>query len=748
MKKRWGLATGCALVALSMATRAQASTAEAPVTQAAASSAAGSEVTQVEEVVVTAQRRAERLQNVPIAVTATTAAQLQNAGVSSTQELTMVTPGLSFPQTAGYAQPRIRGVGSSVDGPGFEPPVATYIDGVYLVAAPASLMTLNNISRIEVLKGPQGTLFGRNATGGLIQLITQDPKQTASADLRVSYANYRDVTADAYVTGGLADSLAADLAVRYEHQAQGWGSNLGTGNPIESLPHDFAGRTKWLFEPAAGTTLRLAADYEDRTSSLQAQKPVERFYPLTFNNPLFGGPFAQGGNYDINSEIDPVTKLQGGGLSLQLNQEAGSVSLQSISAYRKSKYDLLLDVDYLPVPITTLEDIARNDQLSEELQVSSANSGPLKWVAGLFYLHSNDQNAPEILAFGPSLVSPVPFVPTQILVQDKQRTDSFAGYAQATYAILRDTNLTLGGRYTYERKRVAGVTDFAIAGNLVAAMPLPAPGSSDELTFNRFNYRVALDHKITPDILGYVSYSTGFKSGGFNLNLPTDPPYKPEEIDAAEVGLKSELFERRVRLNASGFDYTYKNLQVGRYINSNTSIYNGARAAIYGFDLDGEFVFSRQLTLNAGLAYTHARFKSFPIADFVVPVNGCVPPPGGVCTGSATGKTLPFTPAITLDLGADYRIDLPGGSSLALNATYYRSSRFYGASDNVSYQPAYDLLNASLIWTDASARFSARIWGKNLSNTLYTTTILQSTAGDIFAYAAPRTYGVTLGYRF
>lgn len=704
----------------------------------------------LEDVVVTAQRRSERLQNVPIAISAATAEKLENAGITSTQALTLVTPGLTIPQTSGYAQPRIRGVGSSVNGPGFEPPVATYIDGVYMAAAPTTLMTLNNISRIEVLKGPQGTLFGRNATGGLIQVVTKDPNQTPSGDIRLTYANYRNVTADAYVTGGITDSLAADLAVRYEHQGRGWGTNLGTGNPIGLLDHDFAGRAKLLFQPAEGTSISLTVDYEDRISSRQTQRPVDRFYPLTYNNPLFGGPFPLGGDYDINSEIDPITKLKAGGASLQVNRQVGSVSVQSITAYRRSKYDLLLDTDYLPLSIVKVHDVAKNEQFSQELQFSSTGSGPLKWVGGLFYFRSDDKNNPLFVEFGPSLASPVPFAPVLINITDRQITDSFAGYAQATYEVLRDTHLTLGGRYTYEQKRVSGLTGFSIAGNLVATTPVPDPalGNSDKLTFRRFNYRISLDHQITPDILAYASYSTGFKSGGFNLLVPGDPAYKPEKIGAAEAGLKTELFDRRVRLNTSVYDYIYKNLQVGRYKNSNISIYNGARAEIYGFDLDGEFVMTDHLSLSAGFAYTHARFKSFPIADFVVPVNGCVPVLGGVCTGSANGKTLPFTPTTTFNVGADYEVNLPGGSSLALNATYYRSSRFFGASDNVTYQPAYDIVNASVTWTDASGRLSARAWGKNLGKTLYTTMILQSTAGNVFAYGEPRTYGLTLGYRY
>ena len=735
MMKPQDFMIGCAFVALSVASNAQAQ---------------GDESAKVEEIVVTAQRRSESLQEVPIAVSAITAAKLDAVGISSTQALGLVTPGLNMTQTSGYVQPRIRGIGSTVNGPGFEPPIATYIDGVYMAAAPASLMTLNNISRVEVLKGPQGTLFGRNATGGLIQVVTKDPQQTPSGDVKLSYANYENVTADAYVTGGITDALAADLALRYEHQGDGWGTNIGTGKAIGSLDHDFAGRAKLLFQPTDETDIRLAVDYADRTSSRQPQKPIDRFRPITFNNPLFGGPFPLGGDYDISSDIDPVSKLKAGGVQLQINHQMGGVSLQSITAFRKSEYDLLLDVDYVPIKITQLHDVAKNRQLSQEFQISSAEAGPLQWVAGLYYFRSNDKNDPELFDFGPTLISPVPFTPVQIHVEDRQLTNSYAGYAQATYEFLPDTNLTLGARYTYEEKRVSGSQDFSIAGFLAATTPVPDPalGLPDELTFKRFNYRIALDHKLTPDNMIYASYSTGFKSGGFNLNQPNDAPYRPESIGALEVGLKSELLDHRVRLNTSGYRYIYKNVQVGRYINSNTSIYNGARAKVYGFDLEGEFVVSDPLSLSAGFAYTHARFESFPIADFVVPVNGCVPVFGGVCTGSADDKTLPFTPTTSFNIGADYRVDIPGGSSLMLNATYYRSGRFYGASDNVTVQPAYDMVNASATWTDPSEHLAVRVWGKNLGDTLYTTTILESTSADVFAYGEPRTYGITVGYHF
>ena len=703
----------------------------------------------LEEIVVTAQRRSERLQNVPVAVTAASAARLAAVGITSTQELSVVTPGLTAPQVAGYAQPHIRGVGSSSNGPGIEPPVATYIDGVYIAAAPASLLTLNNIDRIEVLKGPQGTLFGRNATGGLIQVVTRDPKPDLTGAFNLSYANYRDVTADAYVSGPLADILKADLAVRYETQQKGWGRNLGTGNPVGDLPHDFAGRTKLLLEPSSRTQVRLAVDYEDRDSRREAQKIDERQIPATFNNPFFGGPFPQGGKYDVNNDIDQLYRLKAGGASLQIKQDVGSVILQSTTAVRKTRFDFFLDLDQQPLNLVNLYGTSRDKQFSQELQLSSSGSSKLTYTAGLFYFYADDRWQSLDVNFAPSPISPVPGSPVTIRADDRMRTDSIAGYAQATYELFRDTHLTLGGRYTYERKKLDGLSSFIVGGIDVhdTAIPDPALTIPNSISFKRFNYRVALDHRFGPDILGYISYNTGFKSGGYNLSVPSNAPYKPEDIKAAEVGLKTEFFDRKARLNTAAYYYSYKNIQVGRYIDNNQSIYNGAGARIYGADLDGEIIVAQGLTINGGFAYNHARFTSFPLADYIIPIDGLIPVPGGVVSASAKGNDLPFSPAVTVNIGGDYKITLPLGAVEA-NVTYFRASRFFGNADNVSSQPAYDLINMSISWTASNAHVSAKLWGKNIGNTYYATSLVEANQGIIRSNGAPRTYGVTVGYRF
>lgn len=696
---------------------------------------------ELQEVVVTAQRRRENLQSVPLSVTAISAQALANAGISSTQDLSMVTPGLTMPETAGYAQPHIRGIGSSTNGPGLEQPVATYIDGVYIAAAPAALLTLNDVDHVEVLKGPQGTLFGRNATGGVIQIITKDPTPVASGSLSLGYGNYDDTVAQAYIAGPIVRDVRGDIALRYETQREGWGRNLDTGNPVGAMPHDFAGRTKWLYEPTEGTQVTLAADYEDRNSSRETFH-LDFDYPT--KQPLFYGlygPFPQGGRYDTNTNLDEKFTMHGGGVSLQAKQRLGSASLKSITAYRDTTSTLLLDLDETPLSLTALTGKAGDAEFSQELQLLSGTDSKLTWTTGVFYLHMTDQWEPLDVNVPPASLT--------LRAVDQEHTDALAGYAQTTYQFLPRTDLTLGGRYSYESKHLSGLDSTFVSRRDVGDTPIPDPalGIPSSVEFNRFNYRAALDHKLTPQVMMYIAYTTGFKSGGYNLAVPSNAPYKPEDVRAVEAGLKSELFNQSVRVNGSGYYYTYKNIQVGRYINNNEQIYNGPRARIYGIDLDGEVLVSRGLRLSGGLSYNNARFTSFPDADYIAPCGGMTVPPNGVLSCSAKGNSLPYAPKISFDVAADYRVELSLGM-LAANVTYSHTSKFYTGVDNVAFQPRYGLLNVSLGWMDSSGHWSAKVWGENIDDAYYATTINETNNSVGRVLGAPRTYGVKVGYSF
>jgi iron complex outermembrane recepter protein len=702
--------------------------------------------TEVEEIIVTAQKRSENLQNVPIAITAVTSARLVAASITSAAELGAVTPNLSLTQIAGTLQPHIRGVGTNFSGPGVENPVATYVDGVYIASGTSSLLTLNNIERVEVLKGPQGTLFGRNATGGLIQVITKDPAYKPSMSLGLGYANYQTVTASAYVTSGLGENVAADLAVRYEHQGDGWGTNLFNGRDVNRTDHDFAIRSKLLFEPGNSTKIRLAVDFSDRKAN-DAQHWAPG-YPISFNNPFFGGPYNLGGVYDVNNNVDDDSRLRSGGASLQINQDLGTVALQSITAFRKTKFSFDLDLDLTPVPLISCCGDVGAQQLSQEFQFSSTGSGPLKWVGGVYLFSARDKyDQVDIVIQGRA--SPIPGgVPLNIRFNNAVKTRSVAAYGQASYEIADRTTLTLGGRFTYEDRRISG-TESDIIGPNVIVIPLPVAGSGfpAKIDFKRFNYRVALDHKFTPDILGYVSYNTGFKSGGYNLNSSANAPYKPEEIKAAEIGLKMQLFDRHLRFNLAAFRYNYSNIQVANFAGGTTLIGNGAAAKIYGLDVDADLALGNGFSVNGGVGYIHDRFTSYPDAPYYNGFGGCVTRPGTFCNLSAKGNKLGQTPTWSYNVGANYKAVFESGS-LNFNVLYSHSSRWYASADNFAFQPGLGLLNASVQWADKDDQLSIRLWGKNLTNEVYATGLAEANQGVFRHVGAPRTYGVTLGAKF
>jgi iron complex outermembrane receptor protein len=705
------------------------------------------------EVIVTAQRRSENLQDVPIAVTALSADQLARSGIQNTTELGEVTPGLTVVSQNGNILPHIRGVGTTLFGAGIENSVATYVDGVYIASQVGSLLTLNNIAQVEVLKGPQGTLYGRNATGGLVQITTKDPQSTFSGDASLSYGNYQTSIGQFYVTGPVAgDKLAADLAVSATTQGQGYGTNLYNGQDVYKTDHDIAVRSKWLFTPSDATTVRLIGDYEDTAGSQYSTHGIAPGKKAAFG--VGTGPAVP--TYDVDENFQPYNSNKVGGVSLRVDQNVGFAQLSSISAYRSSKNSEGFDADASPV---NLQDIVINlddTQLTQEFQLSSVQSGPLQWVVGAFYLHDDSSEDPATTEFGGPLVRPPPQgagLPASVSTYGEEKTDSGSLYGQTTLAITTADHLTLGFRYTDEKRQLVA-TQVAELANGFTVYPLapphtspfvPPPALTPSKTFTAPTWRFSYDHRFSDEVLGYVSYNRGFKSGGFNTGDPTQPAYEPETLDAYEIGLKTDLWDRRLRLDTSAYYYHYKDIQVANFLAGSIAYYNGAVAEIYGLDADLKALVTEHLTLTAGVSYIHDRYTNFPDAQFYIPN----PVLGGntISTQSADGNRLPLTPDETFNLSADYRYPLPAGS-LGLNVTYFYSTRYVFSPDNILNQPAYNLVNAALSWAAPGDRFIASLWGKNLSNTVVADGLLSSTFGSLSNYAPPRTYGVKVEVKF
>ncbi|UAJ10528.1 TonB-dependent receptor [Glacieibacterium megasporae] len=691
---------------------------------------------EIQDIVVTAQRRAENLQNVPIAITAITGNNLNASGISVTTDLIAVVPGLNYTTNAGvYAQAKLRGIGTGSNGPGIENPVATYIDGVYISSMSGALLALNDVEQVAVLKGPQGTLFGRNATGGLIQITTRSPEQKPTMDLSVGYGNLQTVTSSAYLSGGLAPGLTASVSGYYQNQDEGFGKNLYNGQDVFKA-RTIAGRGKLRWQPAVNTTIALSADYSKIEGPLDGLRPVAG----TFN--VLGQQFT-GGPYDVSENVQPAARLEQYGYSATATQDLGRLQIQSITAYRDTLNRTNLDYDETPAPLTNVFIKQFNRQFSQEIQLQPLKKGGFQWIVGGFYFWARD-GYDGTTTNG----STIPNGISQIQ-NSSQTVNSLAGFAQASFPVLRDTNLTAGLRYTTDLRKEEGRADLVLPIGPTVGTSL----STGRRRFSKVTYRLSVDHRFSPDLLVYASYNRGFKSGAFLLqDFPVDI-LRPETLDAYEVGVKSDLFDRHLRVNVSSFYYDYQNIQLQLLNRGILTAYNGSGARFYGVDGDVEARFFHGLTLTAGGSYLHNEYKDFQ-AFTATPVVPVFPPPVGRPNGgnvigvsNVGGNRVQAAPNFTVDFGGNYRVDL-GRGHMELNANVYHNGGWYAEADNRLRQRPYDLLNASIAYSPRDNGLTISVYGKNLTNKVYAAYLAETDIGYNVTQAPGRTYGVVLAYRY
>ena len=720
---KWKCMCGLMLLATAASPAALAQSASTANTDAAAESGSA-----LQEIIVTAQRRGEDLQSVPLTVSAITAQEAERMGITDTSSLTAAVPGLDFSRQANAATPFIRGVGATTSLIGNEASVATYVDGVYITAPQAALFTLNNIEHIEVDKGPQGTLFGRNATGGVVQVNTRDPSQDTRIDAQLGYGNYRTTTESLYASTGITQDLAADISLYDLYQSKGWGKDVTTGVDAYT-ERDFGGRTKLLWTPGEHTRITLAGDF----SVSEAEQGLG-LSPLPGTLGL-DGVTSNSGFY--NTAVDPndyYKSTQYGG-SLKVEQDLGWAKLLSISAARRYRVPFGLDQDATPLDLIEANIQGRDRSYSEEIQLQSTGTEKITWIGGIYYL--NDVADYQPLGLSGLALQGLAYSD----VFSTQSLRSYSGFGQTTIEVIDATHLTLGVRYTSDHRGIVGETALPLGPG---GSPIAAELASQSAVFSKPTWRAALDHQFTNDLLGYVSYNRGFKSGVFDSLAYSNPAVKPEVLDAYEGGVKSELFSHRLRINGSVFDYKYKNIQIDQLENGVSTLLNAAKAKIYGADLDVTAVPFSGLTLGTAMEYLHGRYQSFPNAPLYTPL-----PTGGDLPSSfnAAGKTTVRSPDFVGNVTASYTIPVSFGSFDVVAGDYYNSGFFWNPDDRVK-QPAYALVNASVTWTAPRADWDVRIWGKNLTDRRYYSYETDQEFGDDASPAPPLTYGITFGYHF
>ena len=692
---------------------------------------AGSSGYAIEEVIVTAQRRTESAQDVPIAVAAFSADQAAKVGLSSVADLASVIPGLTINPTGARSPLFLRGVGNN--GTSTSPSVLLFIDGVYQ-PFDNSGGDYNNIQSIELAKGPQGTLFGRNATGGVIQITTRNPLDWQGVDAEVGYGNFDTLSGKLYASTKLSEKAAVNISGFYDKQADGWGTNIATGDDIYTSKR-YGVKSKLVAELDDSFTATLTADYTYRRGSQGLTIGAAVPDGFLFNQ-VTQAKFTLPSAWDINSDITPFYRTKERGGALTLEKQIGEVKLLSISSYRRDQEFNHIDFDGNEFNLIQIDQNTNRNAFTQEFQ-ASGGADRFNWVAGLYYFYLRDR------VWGPALTGLA--FPPGFVISSENRDEAYAGYAQGTAEILPDTRLTLGARYTVEKRRITGRTTFG--GGVV-----PGSEGTQDATFKKPNFRVALDHKFTPDILGYASWTRGFNAGLFNqlsfggFTPAANPVVKPEEIDAYETGVKSDFLDHRLRVNVAAFLYDYANLQQQIYGAAGIIVVNAASARIKGVDLDITARPTRNLILSFGANYLDTEYRSYPLApNYDYQADGRFVPVGA---RDAKGRHLVAAPKFGLQASGTYTLETSVGIfDTTVNVNY--QTKQYSDPQNEYPIRGRTLISFTEQWKSADDKTTVTAWVKNLTDKEYDLSYsLLADVGLVANPGAPRTYGVTIGRRF
>ncbi|RRN63503.1 TonB-dependent receptor [Caulobacter sp. 602-1] len=690
------------------------------------------------EVIVTAQRRDEDLQRVPLTIDVVGRQDLRTAGVASIAELPRAVPGLVITRTPGTPSLYIRGVGTTNGATGEEGSNAVYVDGVYLASLNATIFQFNDVERIEVLKGPQGTLFGRNATGGLLNVITRDPTSAPRLETRFTYGDYGAVSASAYGTSALADGLSANIATTHVSQRRGWGRNLLTGDEIYRGWSGGA-RAKLLWDATPKWRLLLSVDHARQKDSFSAPRTIVPGGVNSAGGGYLGAPY-----WVRNNVATPWSFLRSSGASLRVEHDLGWATLVSLTARRTSDALNVYDQDGSEIDLATIEYRQADRQASEEIHLKSPDDARVQWIAGLFFLDLEALQQPLAITGAASAAAG-----GKLSRYGDLRTRSRAAFAQLTAPIGPRTRATIGLRYTSDKRRLVGREVLAVGPdtNLVDRTE----------TYDDPTYRLALDHRLSSGVTVYASYNTGLKSGAFNLSNLANPPVRPEKLAADEVGLRSEFLDRRLRLNLSAWRYRYKDIQLVQSVLGRSLLLNAAAARLHGLDADVELRISRDLSIRSDVSLIRGRYVDFPGAPATLrnPVDPTRLPPGYFCSPpfattqggnkacslvNARGNGTIRTPDATVSTTIDYRRAVSFGA-VGGRVSYYYNSGFFYEADNRLREPAYDLVSAEAYVALGQDRVKLGLWVTNLLDERHNINI-SSAVSDNFTPDRPRMIGI------
>lgn len=782
-------------------------------------------------IVVTATRREENLQSVPVAVSAYSGESLAENKVFTASDLANAVPSFSLTASTPLDQElNIRGiVNTGLDAPSVEPSISTFVDGIYIGRSGDYNFDFFDLQRIEVIRGPQGVLLGKNVVGGALSVITAPPSQLTSAELTIGAGNYRSRLLSGHVNGGITDTLSGRLSFQYRAH-DGYARDVLHDRDLEDLDSKQL-RAQLLWEPDSTWRIRGIFDYTDDKSNGFSSVAVDGGTPgcetsiLNFDcTRPWSNARAYLGLTDPRESMPNSVQLlgepdrqqfltrTGWGLTLDVAKDMGFATFNALTGYRSAEsdqiysqtgmgpqalgYDLdrwfdfidYVDARYGDRPFESNRgeflfeysngEMTRSESISQELRLTSNGGGRFDWMVGAYYRHDDidkdtfafAENFLGVFATPEEPATPLSTASGQSNWHETGKLDSYAVFGQLGYKLTDALKFTVGLRQTWDKKR-GNVAGLAVAtgdrfnpNDPQALTPMESlcrtpTGAVVELDFgeqceapnmwrfaagegfqtdysaswNELTPQATLGWTITEDVYTYLTYSQGYKGGGFD-DIPSNAvaasiPFNPEKVKNYELGFKSTFWDRRLRLNADIFFMDYTDLQVAQ---TNAECLcgrteNAAKAEIKGIEAELDFIPVYNLTLSLSGSYIDAKYTDF------IEESGL----------DSTGNQLQRTPSTQLSAGVNYRLGM-----ITFDARYSWQNRLYWATDNIVEEPSYGLLDARIAIGPESRKWAAAAWVKNLTDELYRTNVIPFGGDELSQFGPPRTFGIDLTLRY
>ena len=664
----------------------------------------------LEEIIVTAQKREASMQDTPIAMTALSGDMMDKIGIRTIEDFQFFVPGITVTNDS-MAIVNIRGIGTSAFGVATDPSSTVHIDGIYQPRPTTGYQDMFDVERVELLRGPQGVLFGRNSTGGTLNIISKAPSEEFEGTVGVTFGSFDKRTFSGTISGPISENVRARVTM-LKNDRDGIYTDIVSGDKYQDQDN-FAGRATIEMDLSDNFELVLRGDFSrERETGFPA---VQTSYTQDF---IDAGATIPTGEREVAFDTTPVSNLDVWGISSTATWSGEDYSFKSITAYRESEIDQMIDVDGTDLFLFNIGFWENSRSFTQEIQLSNNDPEKLEWIVGAFFLNEDGDGGIDLI-----------FQDPQILIPESNITNAYALFGQGTFHVSERLRATFGLRYSYEKKSYNYNID--VNGDTVDS------GSPSD-SWRAWTPRFAVDFDINDDVMAYASATRGFKSGGFQLGDAGS--FDPEYLWSYEAGVKSTLLDNRLRANVGVFRYDYTNLQVVEFVGGVATTTNAGKAKIDG--IEGEFVarVADGFDLNATIAYLDAKYTNFF--------------EGGV---DFSGNRLANSPEWAYSFGAQYAYQLDTGTITVRGDYAWRDNVDFKRNNLPQFRSdSYSLLNARITYASEDNGWEVSLYGQNLTDNRYATylTSARDINGDadpdrsVTVFGEPRQYGIQLKKNF